>query len=169
MKLNVKVKIPKFLSSPREIASELTKFDAQGGRDGQRIVQMIKTAIAQGRSPVQGKGPFIPYASERDNDPRKYPGNLKPSRPVNLSLTGQMLRYYAMQITSSLQTMKIGLINAPKKIIDRAMGNNLGNPDKNVPERRFIPQEGERFTANIEKEIASMGQRNLNRNVKKIF
>jgi len=54
---------------------------------GELVVMQMKEFIAAGVSPVRGYGRFEAY-----KDPDNYPGKLKSKRPVNLTLSGDMLK-----------------------------------------------------------------------------
>lgn len=100
----------------------------------------IKASIRVGLSPVQGYGRFVPY-----KDKEKYPGERKPSAPVNLELSGELLENYEARATADKKGVTIGIhADAPAKVKARAEGNNTGSA-KGVPVRRIVPIYGETF------------------------
>lgn len=117
------------------------------------VEKQIKGLIKSGRSPVSGYGRFEAY-----KDPNKYPGakgsRLKPVRPVNLTLSGDMLAEYKAA-RNSYNSVKIGISeSADFEIKQRAKANNLGL--NGIPQRRFIPQPGESFTISIMRTIKNL-------------
>lgn len=104
------------------------------------IERNIKASIRVGLSPVQGFGRFVGY-----KDPEKYPAEEKPSRPVNLELSSEMLSWLRAKIGSGGKSLTVGIhSDAPDKVRARAEGNNTGSA-KGVAVRRFIPLPGEKF------------------------
>lgn len=51
------------------------------------VIAEMKDMITKGISPIEGTGRFPGY-----KNPKKYPGKKKPKTPVNLTLTGKMLK-----------------------------------------------------------------------------
>jgi hypothetical protein len=69
----------------KELLKELKKpiDKATAEAVGDAIVSGMLEKMARGQSPIKGYGPFPAY-----KDPKKYPGDRKPKRPVNLYLDG---------------------------------------------------------------------------------
>lgn len=112
---------------------------------GNTIVDTAKEMISEGQSPVRGHGRF-----ERYKDRTKYPGDLKPARPVNLKLTGEMLSGFSFKYVGN-NTLQIGMIEGSKDRKDVARYHNSGTGKMAM--RRFIPQEGEEWAISIMREI----------------
>jgi len=153
-------------------------------RVGKATIKGAKELIAAGKSPVQSKGRFDAYAVDRAgreirkkisglkggiNAIRrkqlrltaarkasgKYPSGLKNKKPVNLELTGEMLRHFKWESISPTG-IKVGILSkAPNRIKEIAEAHNDGTlVDQNVPIRRFIPdKEGERWSLKVRKRI----------------
>lgn len=107
---------------------------------GQSIVTDAKAQILKGQSPVAGHGPFQKY-----KDPKKYPGGKKPSRPVNLKLTGEMLNDFTFRRVAAHKIL-IGFDNR-RKTAKIAGYHNEGTDV--MAQRKFIPGPGESFTKQI--------------------
>lgn len=76
----------------------------------------------------------------------EYPN--KKIRPVNLTLSGEMLSYYSCAETENPMVIEVGFLDsAPEEVIAKAITNNNGL--NGVPERRMVPLPGEKFTAKI--------------------
>lgn len=171
MRFSAKIKLPKSLENPATLGDEISVPDSKFIAQAERVSDLAKEFITTGNSPILGFGRYQGYAKQRNQDPTAYPANRKPARPVNLTLSGEMLSYYksvGVSLANSL-AIKIGLVDAPQKVRDRAKGNNLGVPERNIPARRFIPQKGEKFNVTIEKQINTVLQERIARAVKKIF
>lgn len=123
---------------------------------GDAIVREMKVNIAAGLSPVEDVGRFEAYASQRENNPSKYPNESlrqktgKTKRPVNLNLWGGYLDNI-VAIVPSKNAVGITFRNFTGKIKDLYEAHNLGTlQGKNVPQRKHIPNEqGEEFNRNI--------------------
>ncbi|MBL0320682.1 MAG: hypothetical protein IPP74_15515 [Alphaproteobacteria bacterium] len=109
---------------------------------GQTLVDSVKEYVGRGLSPVRGTGRFVAY-----KDPKKYPGDRKAKRPVNLRLTGAMMDALKYRLKGS----KVELYLDPQP--DYAIVHQDGS-DK-VPRRTFLPREklGEKFVVSIMDEV----------------
>lgn len=137
--MSVKVKVKTTLKVPP--FAQVVDKDLIRDLQNDVVSEVILPMIEGGQSPVRAKGRFVKY-----KDPDKYPGTKKGQRPVNLTLTGKMLEHYKAFIVG--RNAKIGIPdNAPQDIRDRALGNNYGMVG--IPERRFIPAEGETFKVSV--------------------
>lgn len=102
---------------------------------------LLKT-IARGVSPITGKR-FDAY-----KDPKKYPGNKKPPRPVNLKLSGDFLK-----------SLRVKAVNVRRESIDYRVYFNKESSRKKEqghregaggqPKRPIIPIESESYTDKI--------------------
>jgi len=115
----------------------------------QSIIPEIKNTILAGVSPVKGNRRFAAY-----KDKVKYPGIRKPSRPVNLKLTGAMLNEYTSEIVDS-KTVRLGISkNASEEIKTYAEANNVGT--EHIKARRFVPLRGESYNVTIMRKIKDL-------------
>ena len=112
---------------------------------GRTVVTEAKRMIAEGQSPVRGYGRF-----ERYKDRTKYPGKLKDARPVNLYLSGDMLKAFGHRI-SGKDAIEVGMVKGSELQNDKATGHHTG--DGYPVQRRFIPGEGEEFAVSIMRAI----------------
>ncbi len=107
------------------------------------VEAVIKPMISSGISPVRGHNRFAPY-----KNPDKYPGEKKNKRPVNLEMTGEMMRNFGAS-SSKNKSIAIGILpNVDKGIRDRARGNNYGT-ENGLSARRFFPGEGETWKVSV--------------------
>jgi hypothetical protein len=103
--------------------------------------EAVLKLISRGISPVFGEGRFIGY-----KNPKKYPGNLKPRRPVNLKFTGRLHDTIDYKVLG--KKIKFGMISKRKKDIDKAEGlldgaNGMAGP------RKFVAGEGDKYKPQI--------------------
>lgn len=118
------------------------------------VVNEIKRLIASGQSPVKGFGRFPQY-----KDRLNYPGKRKPATPVNLFLSGDMLKHYTGHQLNE-KSMGIGYASGtPQNIKDRAEGNNIGA--NKIPARRHVPLSGEEFTISVMRKIKDVFARRI--------
>lgn len=149
-------------SSARELQNELNTI----------IQTQILPTIDKGLSPVKGQRAFKKY-----KDPKKYPGDLKPSNKPNLNLTGKMLsdyKAYAQTRNNKLEASMGVHTNATfrsQKLAKfrsqmLAKVHNTGS-NKYVPERPFIPRQSKaedfnaKITASIRRAFATIIKRAL--------
>lgn len=144
------------VTKPSDVAKRL-KRDIQTKADMQRIlnprvmqeiadvtVEEMLAGIAEGKSPIAGKGNFPAY-----KNPKKYPGKRKPARPVNLELTGQMLSSLRYRINQAKLT--ITLFYAGAKAKKKELGHREGANGQ--PRRPSLPLDNENLNARIAKRI----------------
>lgn len=129
--------------------------------------------VRSGVSPVKGQGRFKKYSDSYVESIkgkvafRKIKGRVVPirsgdilegsasffsrygkaQRPVNLTLTGQMLRTVRIRRNPSLYYFEID--------IDSPISEHHNNGTSKMPRRALIPKEGEEFTRVLEKHIES--------------
>lgn len=126
---------------------------------GLTAVESMKLSISKGISPIRNVGRFDAYSSQRNSNKSGYPFNVqkkfpnKQVRPVNLNLSGKMLDALDFQIKDT--SVIIGVFNQVEGI--KALGHQLGDSKKNLPQRRFIPSKrGEEFIISITREIKNI-------------
>lgn len=151
---------------------------------GERVLKDIADHISVGKSPVAGQGRYKGYRVDRpgvtgvggltgktkdkkkrraaNNKKDLYPNSVKDKfpgkqkRPVNLELSGDMLK--KMNWSGIIGGVSVGLMRASKKIRDRFKSHNEGlNEKRNVPRRAILPTgDGEKFTPFITRRIKSL-------------
>ncbi len=112
---------------------------AQAQRVANNAVVAMKDSIAKGLSPIAGKGRFAAY-----KNPSRYPGDLKPQRPVNLKLTGDMLAALQAKALSG-ETIEIGYFDS----VESKKEQEHRDGARGQPRRPTIPEGSERFTQSI--------------------
>lgn len=149
MSLRVKVTAPK----PAQIAAKLRKIHDPAflqQLQAEVVEGQIKKLIRAGRSPVEGFGRFPQY-----KDREKYPANKKAKTPVNLTLSGLMLKFFGIRKKSD-RSITVGIFpEASNDLKVRARANNEGT-ENGIPARRFIPINGERFTVSVMRAIKNL-------------
>jgi len=111
------------------------------------ITSYAKRLIASGQSPLQGDGRYAKYLNEE-----RYPGNRKPRRPVNLNLTGKMLRYLKTWIGEG-GILRYGFRagDTPEDVMTRAKAHQDGT--ETIVARPMVPTHGRKFAVSIQKAI----------------
>ncbi len=115
---------------------------------GKTVVDEAKQNISEGLSPVRGYGRF-----ERYKDRTRYPGKLKPARPVNLELSGDMLKGYDYRITTD-DTIEVGMVGGSAFDKEKAQYHNDGTP--NMAQRKLVPGDGEEWSVSIMRSIRDL-------------
>lgn len=113
---------------------------------GKTIVEEALDNIAQGISPVRGYGRF-----ERYKDRKKYPGDRKPARPVNLWLSGAMLRAYWYRLGRQKNSIEVGIVRGSLSEKNKASYHNEGT--EHMAQRKITPGEGEEWSVTIMRAI----------------
>jgi hypothetical protein len=122
--------------------------DRTAKKIGDMLVSKSREFVAKGQSPVREVGRFPAY-----KDPIKYPGDLKPARPVNLELTGEYLSHLGYRRRGS--TLEFGLMGMTGKIAKMAETHEKGLHD-HVARRQIVPEPGQNFVASIATELRSL-------------
>lgn len=112
---------------------------------GGAVVDEAKQLIRSGQSPVRGYGRFAAY---KDRD--KYPGGIKPARPVNLELSGDMLDAYGYRRGAG-DSIEVGMVKGSPEVKEIAEFHNEGT--EHMAQRRIVPGEGEEWTVSIMRRI----------------
>lgn len=126
---------------------------------GRAVVDGMKEAIAEGQSPVRGNKRFARY-----KDRYSYPGKLKPHRPVNLNLTGEMVAGLGHRMKDK-STIEVGMTKGSADRKKIAGYHNTGT--ENMAARPFIPQDGEEFSQRIMNTIRDAYSKRLATLIKK--
>lgn len=118
---------------------------AEMKRIGDLVVEEMLSDTEAGRSPLTGAA-FPAY-----KNPKKYPGKKKPSRPVNLRLTGQFLQSLKYQIVEARNRigLEIGFSNRLAAL--KELGHRNGA--NRQPKRPLIPRGKQRLREGINKKI----------------
>ena len=111
---------------------------------GQFIVEQTLVAMNEQRSPVRGEGSFKPLSPEYKKRKKLEVGNTTP----NLEFDGILKDELDYEITES--GVAIGVFGERAPAADGH--NNLSGKSK-LPTRRFLPDEGQEYKANIKKEV----------------
>lgn len=107
---------------------------------GKTIIAEMLQRIGSGISPITGKR-FPAY-----KNPKRYPGNRKPKRPVNLFLTGDFLNNLKFRIkTGKIPVITILFSKKSEQI--KELGHREGAGGQ--PKRPIIPRGNESFTDGI--------------------
>ncbi len=112
---------------------------------GETVTDEALDNISQGLSPVRGQGRFEKY-----KDRTKYPGDLKEARPVNLNLTGDMLRGYGYRLTEK-DTIEVGMVRGSQFDKEKAQFHQDGTA--NMAQRKIVPDAGEEWSVSIMRKI----------------
>ena len=121
------------------------------------VKKLILERIGKGLSPVKGKGAYQKYSDSYKKGIRqgRYSSFSKRIRPINLELTGKMLRSIKARVSGT--TISVWFTDKKAKWHNKGMGRN--------PERRMIPLENEVFSSKITKEL----EKDLEKIIKKAF
>ena len=111
---------------------------------GEFLVEQILSAVASRKSPVTGES-FDPLSKDYKSDKQDQGLQGVP----NLELTGSMLDSLDFRIEGDEIVIGVFGEDAPK-----ADGHNNLSGESKLPERRFIPAEGQGFVSSIEREVA---------------
>jgi hypothetical protein len=161
MSFSIKIKAPNAKNLQEKFKKQMVNSAFVREVNEQVVEGVIKPLIMAGRSPVKGWGRFEKY---KDKD--IYPAKQKPNRPVNLTLTGKMLKAYKTKKESNT-SIRIGIVGTlvTQFVKDKAKGNNEGL--RGIPARRFIPIGKESFTISVMRKLKDLFARRLNDIVKK--
>lgn len=133
---------------------------------GKFVDKEVKDRISKGLSPVQSAGRYKAYAQQRSEAVGNYPKGIKPKRPVNLKLSGLMLRKLTWKRTK--RGVNYGLHGASQKVQEYFVVHNEGTR-KDIPRRKIIPvSDGDKFTPKIRKGIRSLYNIVIKRIIKNI-
>ncbi len=130
---------------------------------GNTIINESKDFISKGISPVSGIKRF-----ERYKDVKKYPGGKKDNRPVNLELTGKMLKELNWREIDK-DVISFGIFpDAPEDVRIRAEVHNNGVPEIGIVARPFIPSnKGETLIVSILRKILDIYEKKMDAIIKK--
>ena len=135
---------------------------------GRTYVSETKRLLASGQSPVRGRGRFTRYAIQRNDAVSNYPEGIKDTKPVNLNLSGQMLKKLSFK-RSKKNAITVGIhSDASPKILARAKAHNKGSSKQGIPKRQFIPDKtGEEYVVTIQRKIKAILEKRLRAIIKK--
>lgn len=115
---------------------------------GKTVTEEALEMISEGSSPARGEGRF-----ERYKDRKKYPGDLKPARPVNLHLTGSMLSGYGFKIKDR-NTVEVGMVRGSSR--DKEIAGYHQDGTEHMAARPIVPREGEEWAVSIMRSIRDL-------------
>lgn len=153
----VKIKAPNAANIETKLQKVVTQEFANQVQD-EVVDGIIKKLIRAGTSPIVRFGRFVAY---KDKD--IYPGKRKGSRPVNLTLTGEMLREYKAEVISG-RTLRIGISQSASEFVKiKAQANNLGttNEGGGIQARRFVPVGSESFAVSVMRKLKDLYARRI--------
>lgn len=140
---------------------DIKRFKTQARAEAEIVMKKeITESIERGVSPVKGFGRFVKYSQAylKQIKNGRFSGLNKKRRPVNLKLTGQLLR--SLKITATKLGLKISFDN---KLADI---HNRKGAGKSKTVRRILPtKKGEQFSRSITMRLKEV----LNRVAKNIF
>jgi hypothetical protein len=131
---------------------------------GTEVIKLMKDAMGAGLSPVKGFGRYAGYAVTRTGRKNAYPKNVqkqypgKTVRPVNLKLTGDL--WDAITHQKRKNGVSIGHHTPTVDIHKKFETHNVG-VDPLVPQRKYLPDEGEGFIVSIMREIKDIYLRRI--------
>jgi hypothetical protein len=116
---------------------------------GRTVVSDAKALIASGQSPARGLGRFVKYSDSYRAAIRKHrlPNQQKEVRPVNLWLTGSMLKGYGFRISTKPNTLEIGMVKGSARDKEIAGYHQSGTPK--MPARPLVPGQNEEWAVSI--------------------
>jgi hypothetical protein len=110
---------------------------------GEYLKEQILLSVGESKSPIVGeKFPALSKSYKKFKEDNNRPGT------ANLEFNGDMLDALDYELTED--GVKIGIYGseAPK-----ADGHNNFSGDSEIPQRRFLPEKGQKFKADIDREI----------------
>lgn len=125
---------------------------------GAQVTNKMLDLIAKGTSPIKGNGRFPGY-----KDPKKYPGDLKAKRPVNLWLSGDFLS----SLTFITEPAKYGYATTifyKGEEDKKESGHRVGVHGQ--PKRPTIPVKGEEFVVVIQRIVSKIFKERINQLLK---
>ncbi len=144
-----------------KLSASKSQVEAYKKALGESVVTEIKQFIARGQSPVLDEGRFAPY-----KDKKKYPGDLKASKPVNLYLSGDMVNAIGFKKNDG-SSISVGLMTGDSEILKRAKTHQEGT--EFVAKRKFIPDgEGDSFAVKIQRTIRNIQETFIDDLIKKL-
>lgn len=111
---------------------------------GELLVERTLSALADQKSPVSGYGRFKALSQAYREKKKDETG----SSDANLDLTGAMISALDYKVSGNKLTIGVFGEDAPK-----ADGHNNLSGSSQLPTRRFLPEEGETYTREIEQLI----------------
>lgn len=140
-KVSVKVTAPQL----KKIGDAVTSTAFTSGL-ALAVIAEMRRFIRIGTSPVLGVRRFDAY-----KDPKKYPGDKKNQRPVNLELSGDMLNAITYKVLKD--GIRIGIWDEEQ----RQKANTHMQGLNGVPQRKFMPIDpGDEFIVSIQRIIKAL-------------
>jgi hypothetical protein len=132
---------------------------------GDTVVAEAKANIAAGISPVRWEGRFEGYSESYKAAIRRGKKDLKGKtvRPVNLSVTGDLMREYTHE--GDENTVRVGFVDASTQN-KKLAGYHIGGTE-NMPSREVVPQPGQEWTVRIQQAIKTIYSERLSAIIKR--
>lgn len=129
---------------------------------GRVAVDEMRKSLQRGISPVRGSRRLETYSKSYTEAIKKgYLEKSKRVRPVNLILSGEMLR--ALEYKAERNLLEVGIWDS--EMAERASFHQDGTP--NMPQRRFIPTERDEYlTVTIDRALINKLKDIINRSIK---
>lgn len=127
---------------------------------GETVDTAVQDLLSKGLSPVRGERRLEKYKNED-----RYPGNLKPKRPVNLYLSGEMRSWLKHKQKDRLTVTYGFLEGTPRDVLARADRHQHGSPS--TAARPMIPETGQEWAVSIVRAIKEVVSTRLQAIIKK--
>lgn len=129
---------------------------------GAVAVKEMRLSLERGISPVRGERRFAAYSASYTEAIKKgWLEHEKKVRPVNLILSGRMLRSIEYKAQKGL--LEVGIWDA--EMVELAGYHQEGTP--NMPQRKFIPDtQGEYLTVTIDRALINKLKEIINRSIR---
>lgn len=129
---------------------------------GAVAVKEMRLSLERGISPVRGERRFAAYSkSYTDAIKKGWLEHEKKVRPVNLILSGRMLR--SIEYKAQRGLLEVGIWDA--EMVELASYHQEGTA--NMPQRRFIPDtQGEYLTVTIDRALINKLKEIINRSIR---
>lgn len=129
-----------------EIGQDLPRDVKQQAAEsiGEYLVEQIILSVAGGKSPIAGEGTFKKLSQNYKKKKVALTGEDKP----NLSFTGEMLESLDYKVLPD-GSVEVGIYGDDA---GKADGHNNFSGESRLPQRRFLPAEGQEFKRDILKE-----------------
>lgn len=162
------IKVTKSKVSSNKIASEIDIFDGVNltkeskRRVAEDVSDLLKTTIleevSKGKSPLSGLSwPKLNPSYKKFKESQNLPGK------ANLEFTGQMLDDFDV-VAKGSGTIELNVTG--KKSVSKADGHNNFSGESDLPLRRFLPKEENKFKKNIEQQINDIVAKAVSENLK---
>lgn len=152
----------KFNFTADELINKI-KTKSQVKKVAKLLLKEIKLNTSKGISSVAGGSRRL----QKYKDPDKYPANRKKARPVNLYLTGQMMKALTTQVVIEEDSFGINVFFNNLTETEKYITHHYGL--HGVPSRKIIPiDDGEEFSKKVNRYIRNLFNDLIQRGIKRI-